>query len=74
MRGVGSIMVAWAVWVVVMLVATTVCRLSPARIGLTIRVGGRRRGRVFVRGFTSLARFVVNAAYCCRVSVDKDTT
>lgn len=71
--GVGMIVVAWAILVVV-LVATTVCRLGPAGVGLTIRVGRRGRGRVFIRGFTGLAWFVVNTAYCYRVSVDRNTT
>lgn len=68
------IVVAWTIWVVMVLITTTVCRLGPAGIGLAIRVGGRGRGRVFIRRFTSLAWFVVDAAYCCRVSVDRNMT
>ena len=43
MSRVGMIMVAWTIWVLTV-VAATICRLSPAGVGLAVRLGGGRGG------------------------------
>jgi len=62
MRRVVMLVLAWTIWVL-MVVATTIRRSGSAGIRFAVRVGGRRRGGVFVGRFASLAWFVVDAAY-----------